>query len=74
MPKRYCLRKYNCLDYIKLNGVHGNQSGTVAGSEACPLHLQADLRDSQSLVEFFPITLIQEKQIVSYWRNKMVAK
>ena len=66
MPKRYCLRKYNCLDYIKLNGVHGNPSGTVAGLEACPLHLQADLkrhlRDT-IFSGFFPIPLIQEKQI-----------
>ena len=32
--KFYCLRKETYLDYIKLHGVHGNPSGTVAGSYA----------------------------------------
>ena len=35
-----------CLYYIKVHGVHGNPTGTVAGSEACPLHLQADPRST----------------------------
>ena len=32
----------SCLDYIKLHGDYGNPSGTVARSEACTLHLQAE--------------------------------
>ena len=38
--------KINLLDYIKLHGVHGNKSGTVAGSfasrpkiDTCVLHI-----------------------------------
>ena len=61
--------KITYLDYIKLHGVHGNPSGTVTGSfasrpkiDTCVPHL------------FSWFSLIQEKQAVSYWRNKMVAK
>ena len=46
--KRYCLRKYTSFDYIKLHGVQFNPSGTVAGSEACLLHLQVDPRSTLS--------------------------
>ena len=42
----YCLQKLTYLDYIKLHGVHGNPSGTVAGSfasrpkiDTCVLHI-----------------------------------
>ena len=53
----------------KLHGVHGNPSGTVAGSEACPFHLKADPRLTLACNTIFsgfsPIPLIQEKQIVS---------
>ena len=69
MPKRYCLRKQTCLDNIKLHDVHDNPSGTVAGSEACPLHLQADPRSTLAchtfFSGFFPLPLIQEMQVVS---------
>ena len=52
MPKRYYLRKYTCLDYIKLHGVHDNSSNTVAGLEACPLHLQADPKFDTCVLHF----------------------
>ena len=32
------------------------------------------LRAAHFFVDFFSLLLIQEKQVVSYWRNKMVAK
>ena len=54
------MQKKSCLDYIKLHGVHGNPSGTISGSEAYPLRLQADLkltlacRHAHSFVDFFP--------------------
>ena len=56
------------LDNIKLHGVHGKPSDTVVGSEACPLHLQADPRLTLACCTyfrgFFPLPLIQEKQVV----------
>ena len=36
------MQNKSCLAYIKLHGVHGSPSGTISGSEAYPLHLQAD--------------------------------
>ena len=66
IPKRYCLRKLPCLDYIKLHGVYSNPLGTVAVSGACHLHLQADQRSTLVCRTFFcgifPLLLIQEKQ------------
>ena len=42
-------------------------SGTVAGPEACPLHLQADPRSTLMcrtfFCVFFPLSLIQEKKL-----------
>ena len=32
------------------------------------------LRAAHFIMDFFSLLLIQEKQVVSYWRNKMVAK
>ena len=64
--------KITYLDYIKLNGVHGNPSGTVAWSfasrpkiDTCVLH---------TFIDFFSLPQIQGKQAVRYWRNKTVAK
>ena len=46
----------------------------VAKSEACTLHLQAErvltVACSYSFGIFFTLPLIEEEQIVSYWRNK----
>ena len=61
------------LDYMKLHGVHGNPSGTVAGSFASRPKIDTCLPHLLSW-NFFSLPLIQEKQAVSYWRNKMVAK
>ena len=42
-----------CLDYIKLNDIHGDPAGTVAGFEACPLHLQSDTTSILVCCTFF---------------------
>ena len=70
--KSYCLQ-ITYLDYIKLHGVNGNPSGTVAGSfasrpkiDTCVPHLFSWIF---SLFHQFKL-----KKAVSYWRNKMVAK
>ena len=55
-----------CLDYIKLHGVHSNQSGTAAGT------LDWHMRSTDSSVCCF-LFLIQEMEVVIYWRNKTVA-
>ena len=64
--------KINLFRLHKMHGVHGNPSGTVPGS------LQADPRLTLACCtyfhRFFSLPLIQGKQAVSYWRNKMVAK
>ena len=46
--------------HIKLDGVHDNPLGTVAGSFA-------SRPETHSFVDFFFFRLIQEKQVVSYW-------
>ena len=33
-----------------------------------------DTRAAHTFIDFFSLPLIQGKQAVSYWRNKMVAK
>ena len=69
----YCLHKYTCLDYIKLHVVHGNPLGTVAGSLASRPKIDTCMPHILSWI-FFSLPLIQEKQVISYWQNKMVAK
>ena len=53
----------------KLHGVHGNPLDTVAGSFASRPNIAA-----HTFKDFFSLPLIQGKQAVSDWRNKMVAK
>ena len=64
--------KITYLDYIKLHGVHGNPSCTVAGSFAS--RPKEHLLATAIFMDVFSLPLIQEKQAVSFWRNKMVAK
>ena len=64
--------KITYLDYIKLHGVQGNPSGTVAWSFASRPKIDTCVPHLFSWIFSFP--LIQEKQPVSDWRNKMFAK
>ena len=64
--------KITYLDYIKLHGVQGNPSGTVAGPFASRPKIDTCVQHLFSWI--FSLPLIQEKQPVSYWRNKMFAK
>ena len=57
--------KLTCLDYIELHGVHGNPSGTVAGSFASRPKIDICVPHFFSWI-FFSLPLIQEKQAVSY--------
>ena len=55
-----------------------NKIGTVAESEACHFHLHAGPRLTLARRTFFRGFFlppqIQEKEVVSSWRNKMVTK
>ena len=64
--------KATYLDYIKLHGVQGNPLGIVAGSFASMPKIVTCVPHLFSC--FFSRSLIQEKQPVSYWPNKMLAK
>ena len=48
--KRYCFRQLTCLDYVKLHGVHGNTSGTVAGSFASRPMINTSSRQCYSVL------------------------
>ena len=44
-----------------MHGVHGNPSGTVAGSEACSLHLQTDRKLHMHAAHYFvDVSLFQK--------------
>ena len=50
------------------------KSGMATRLGACPLRIYKGSRDqpsrpAHSFVEFFPLLLIQEEQIVSYWQK-----
>ena len=64
--------KITYLDYIKLHGVQGSPSGIVAGSFASMPKIVTCVPHLFSC--FFSLPLIQEKEPVSYWPNKMFAK
>ena len=61
--------KITYLNYIKLHGVQGNPLGIVAGSFASMPKIVTCVPHRM----FFSLPLIQEKQPVSYWPNKMFA-
>ena len=50
----------------KLHGVHGNLSGTVAGSEACSLHLQEDLRSTYTYMYLYTLPMCKLLVIIYY--------